>query len=491
MNSEVYIAGAVAITPDSRWLIAGGELQIGPSENQTPIKLWDLKSAQPASERLVSEKGFNGYVLAPNGRWLAIEGRLHDLTSDDPATSPQLLSGVVRAISGDSRWLITTLAIDTSRQVVQVYDLAGQHPSTVVHRWEPKFSSISSVAVTTDSRWLVVGSDRGRRLRGNMAVQLWDLIADDPTSSTRVGRLEDRPHSRNSPSRRSDLRPSEIDFAEATMGPKGRWLATVSSAGRYSTFTKQTAVLWDLGIGKQAPRVFHEGHRNSNDGRAGPAIVFSPDGRWFVVIKDEDDEVWLFDLTAHDGKNSPLICTGEKGIDSLTITRDSRWLILHRRYGTSRLLDLAVADPTISPRSFHRLALSDDHRWMLGTGSQGETPRLWDLTVSPEPSSRELRGNLADGIRRFAISPDGRWLATGDNAVRLCDLAAKNADNQSPRQLIDGYGHIASLMFSPDNRWLIVGGYGILLWDLREIGEQPGDIARNHDVSPIQSDTER
>jgi WD40 repeat protein/energy-coupling factor transporter ATP-binding protein EcfA2 len=89
-------------------------------------------------------------------------------------------------------------------------------------------------------------------------------------------------------------------------------------------------------------------------------------------------------------------------------------------------------------------------------------------------------------IGPLAISPDGRWLATGslDTTARLWDLTA--ADPAATSVVLRAHrGPVTGVGFSRNNRWLasISRGDPVCLWDLAALGPSPRPIAlRGHEA---------
>ena len=98
-------------------------------------------------------------------------------------------------------------------------------------------------------------------------------------------------------------------------------------------------------------------------------------------------------------------------------------------------------------------ALSDDGR-RVTAGAMGESIRIWDtetgkLTCELEPRAERMRGTFGGP---FAISPDGRTLATHlSNTIVLYELMAGARIGTLPRQTT---GYVAELAFSPDGKLL-------------------------------------
>lgn len=103
------------------------------------------------------------------------------------------------------------------------------------------------------------------------------------------------------------------------------------------------------------------------------------------------------------------------------------------------------------------VAISPNGRW-LATGARDGIVRLCDLQAAdPTDDTYELPGHK-DGESGLAFSPDGRWLAIGaDSSARLWDLTA--ADPGAKPLALPGHemgtGHLA---FSDDGKWLVTAG---------------------------------
>src|SRR5262249_17767649 len=79
-------------------------------------------------------------------------------------------------------------------------------------------------------------------------------------------------------------------------------------------------------------------------------------------------------------------------------------------------------------------------------------------------SKRLLRVGPQDDVRFCAVSPDGRWVATGTHGLRE-GVGAKVWDAQNGRHIKDlPVGRFCRVQFSPDGKWLLTTSGGPRLW---------------------------
>ena len=116
------------------------------------------------------------------------------------------------------------------------------------------------------------------------------------------------------------------------------------------------------------------------------------------------------------------------------------------------------------------LAFSPDGNW-LATGNDESTVSLWDMN-NPSSQPIVLKGDSL--IYTIIFSPDGNWLATtsDDANVRLRDM---NKPSAAPIVLKGHEDFISTLAFSPDGNWLATGSYDntARLWDMHNPSAEP------------------
>jgi tetratricopeptide (TPR) repeat protein len=86
--------------------------------------------------------------------------------------------------------------------------------------------------------------------------------------------------------------------------------------------------------------------------------------------------------------------------------------------------------------------------------------------------NRTLRLGPQDDVRSCAVSPDGRWVATGTHWYRD-GAGAKVWDAQSGRHVKDLPVGAGGVGFSPDGRWLVTSSGGVRLWRVGTWQEGP------------------
>jgi serine/threonine protein kinase/WD40 repeat protein/tetratricopeptide (TPR) repeat protein len=270
--------------------------------------------------------------------------------------------------------------------------------------------------------------------------------------------------------------------------------------------------LWDLRTGRQ---IF-------STPALTPRLAFSPDDR-LLAAQIEGNKMRLLRLTTGQGFRSFSVERGSvsQSIERAAVSPDGRLLVVSTDAGLA-FVDLAtgenvayVARPTLSPVQFDpsgalltkgvdgllrwpvrrdrtdpgkryigppkplcRLVTelpgvsNDAHVVVLSRYSAGA------LLLHLEPPTSPIVLFPQDNVRFCAVSPDGRWVATGSHGSRSCsckvwDGATGALVKELPMVASCGAG------FSPDSRWLITTAGGCRLWSVGswDAGAAPGGMS--------------
>jgi WD40 repeat protein len=210
--------------------------------------------------------------------------------------------------------------------------------------------------------------------------------------------------------------------------------------------------------------------------------AYSPDGRTLALRASDADagsgDIYLWDVAGPEPVAGATIPDSSDSADSITFSLDSSVLgvgegdrVLLWRV-TNPLVPAALAtipaditaqpDPTVDAVAF------SPQRQLLVTGSRDGLTHIWNVT---DPARPTLAGTIpaepdSDGpvIYCVAISPDGRFIATGGDMVRLWDVS----DPARPARVWTDpdTGAVFSVVFSPDGKLLASDSNGgpPLLW---------------------------
>jgi WD40 repeat protein len=354
----------------------------------------------------------NPVAVAPG--WLG-PGLVHDGALPDPL-DPALIRTLAAGswtealgIAPDGTWL----AAGTVTGEVRAWHLAD---GSLRLRIDAHPEAVHSLAIAPSGGWLATaGNDH--------LVRLWDAATGEALAELDCG--------------------TGPVWAIA-VSPDGGWLVTGGEDG--------TVRLWDAVGGRQRRQL-------RGPGPAVRSVAIAPDGT-FVAAGDFAGEVRIHNPET--GRTTLRFSTGGV-VSSLAISPGSSSLAAAHWSSAVRVWDLPTTGETRFGGPAQCVAWAPDGSW-LAAGETDDRLRLWSLPPDPNESSepRELRrypghrGSVdsltwVDGrVDAVAVSPDGRWLATGgqDEFVRVWEAGF------GPRHVPTG-GPLRAVSLSPDGRSLL------------------------------------
>ncbi len=407
------------------------------------IRIWSLEHDPPALVRTLNAQGRVGGGSYEAGSYLRFDhsgsrlagysGVLWDLTAP-PEARPLRVQGRTWELAFDpeGRWLATG-----SRGPVSLWPLGRPYPQVLTGHTK----LVTGVVFTPDGRQLVSSSrdnsvrlwplapragERSRILRKNLgALEESHGLAMAPDGSFVVtgdnyGRVQVLPLDGGPPRELGGLTGMVVDVA---VGPEGRLVA--AGSGIYGQGEAYVRV-WDLETSEG--RILDAG-----DGLPIPRVGFTPEG----------------DL---------LVASG-----ATAFSRLRRW----RLAGSApRIIeDFDLSGPEFKGAELRgwrpdgrELILSREGRlWIMDTKTQVTRELGWDA------------GNFLEWL----FDPTGRILFSGSETQGIVRVGF--ADGGGPQLLLGHEGQVAAVAVSPDGRWIATGGADgtIRLWPMPDLSKPP------------------
>jgi WD40 repeat protein/DNA-binding winged helix-turn-helix (wHTH) protein len=403
------------------------------------VRIWSLEGdSAELLHTLAGDGGANSNQIAfdPSGSKLAgTNGLLWDLTAPPDAKPLRLrypgVFGWGVAFTPDGRWLATNAG-----PTVSLWPLARTYPRVLSGHEE----GITFVAFTPDGTQLVSSSDDG-------SVRIWPLAGSSPERSRTLYRVDGVFDS-----------PSWL-----TMAPDGSFVVIGNATGRVTL----------LPLDGGPPRELLGFSDNITALAVGPESSLVAAGSGSHVPEQALVRVWDLDsgevrkLDAGDGEPSyDMMFTRDGGLWVASGTKLRCWQPDGDPPRVVVDLDLSVPDGTEVIFD----GLSTDDRLILLGGVGSLLGRLWiqDLNThdSRELSSHAGRAGLAglDPTGQIVISVDGQ------GGIRIGPVTG-----EEPHLLLGHEGDVTALAVSPDGRWIATGGEDstIRLWPMPDLSRPP------------------
>ncbi|MBN1427431.1 MAG: WD40 repeat domain-containing protein [Anaerolineae bacterium] len=300
--------------------------------------------------------------------------------------------------------------------------------------WREHTESVNSLAISTDGRLLVSGSDDGTvRLWNTETGQSHALPSEDLGDVQAVALSPDgstiASSSRSGPASEPEQQPgirlwdvaTEVQISRLTgqddtinalaFSPNGKFLASASGFGARSTEYRDYSVwLWDVA---GHTRVF----ALTDLAEPAQALAFSPNGTTLAVGLD-NGEIILIDLATYTTVETLEANGRYDSLEALAFTPSGQHLLYISFGGQVVLWDVdkheRIYRHSGEPKqSLYALAMSPDGAYFVVGGSE-QIATLWDTATGMQ--LKILRGHAGD-VESLVFSPDGTIIYSGSSDV--------------------------------------------------------------------------
>ncbi|HEX4072328.1 MAG TPA: protein kinase, partial [Planctomycetaceae bacterium] len=424
---------ALAFSPDGKKLATCGY--------DGTVKLWPLEDLDAGGEirpSLTLQHSLRtfGVAFSPDGRLLASTGKDRAVRLWDP------VSGQLRATLEGHKDVLTPVVFSPNGKL-----LASGSDDTTIKLWDPVSGHelmtltghkdfVESLAFSPDGRFLASGSK-------DSTVRLWEVGSlDTANSSGGTAKSPAQPITEWTVFKGHTEGINSVAFS-----PDGKTLASASS--------DHTAKLWDVVRGQEHVTLA------VNTGRLF-MVAFSPDGR-LLAAGGDDNVIRVWDATSRVLRKSLV---GHEGrVTDLAFSPDGRQLVSGSWDKTVKIWDLNGGKERATLRGHnsivHAIAISPDGK-LIASGNSNI--KIWDAVSGTGKFALHVAKSNYPDTGGLAFSPDSRALASGssDEIVNIWDMPSGRR-----RPALEGHtGYIRTVAFSPDGKLLAsADDASIRLWD--------------------------
>ncbi|PIE32585.1 hypothetical protein CSA56_14865 [candidate division KSB3 bacterium] len=417
---------SVAVAPDGRCLVSGGEDKI--------VRVWNPMTR----ECLFSLKGHEDHVLCvaitPDGTY-AVSGscdktvRLWDLS----------IGRLIKTFRGHTDWVSVIDITPDGRRAV-----SGSRDKTL-RQWEiptgkcfwvsESFPNrINGLKITPDGRYALSGHDEEN-------LYLWDLTTGKRTERKYYGT------SLETLGFRSDVASS----------------LAISTDGQFAVSGDQNANLrmWDLQSGQELQKL--QGGHDENI----TAVAFTSDNR-YIISGSDDATVGVWDIQT--GEHIWTFDGHKSRITSLDTAQNGQFVVSSSQDGTLRFWNPRKKEKLWifwgeqgHKEAVTTVAVALNGRFIV-SGSQDMSLRLWDMTTAG--CLRSYDGHVKD-VTCVATTPEGRLAVSGsrDGTLLLWELGT----SQCLRTFRGHRNDVTAVAITVDGEFVISGSDDnmIRVWNLR------------------------
>ncbi|MFK7820502.1 MAG: protein kinase, partial [Planctomycetaceae bacterium] len=368
----------IAYSPDGVWLAAGNR------DWQT--RLWRVSNLKDSLEPLLLRG--KEIAFSSDSKRLATGAtltRVWDLSSNKPQEYPIKLEGHQDGVpdlvfTHDRRFVVTS----GNDGIIRKWDLdsMGTRPTSIGLKGH--YGGTTDVRVSPNGRWMAASSYQGR-------VHVWDITHPKPMTTLRV------------------FTEHKSSVWEIAFSPNSNRLATASA--------DQTVRIWNLNDATTTSEHVLTGH---DDGVH--TVTFTSTGQVVSGSSDGTGRVW--NLTSANPTKTVRTLSGHEGrVSKVLATTDGRWIMTAAHMDKSvKLWPSSQADAGESitlaafPERYGDLTLSHDSRWLIVCDA--DTVHSYDLLASDVAATKRESGK-GQALNTLRVSPDSSILMSGSSTGEI------------------------------------------------------------------------